>query len=100
MQPEDLIPRKVCILSIQLDAVLDLRKHENLFAVGLTRDDIASDDMSRCREVGEAAHKLNLEGVLAPSATSEGEVLAILELNLRAESIVREAETFLWTALP
>ena len=62
--------------------VLDLTTPEALEQVGLTEDDIRSQDRSKCQEVGAAALYLGLQGVLAPSATGIGFVIAIFEPSL------------------
>jgi len=60
-------------------AVLDLRTDDALTQVGLDRSDIDDDDWTACQTVGHAAHFLNFGGVLAPSATGVGLVLAAFE---------------------
>jgi len=87
------LPRRLYILQVDLEAVLDLTSEEALQAVGLRISDVQSDDPSACQLVGDAAHKLSLEGILAPSAASTGPILAIFELNLRPDSVV-EAQSF------
>ena len=60
-------------------SVLDLRTESALAAVGLNHDDIADDDRTACQSVGQAAWFLQMQGVLAPSASGEGHVLAVFE---------------------
>lgn len=43
------------------------------------RADIDDDDWTACQAVGQAAHFLNFGGVLAPSASGAGLVLAAFE---------------------
>jgi len=90
LQPQSFLPRTVCVLEVGLNAVLDLRRDEGLLAVGLPPTELAAHSMEDCQRIGEAAHKLGLEGLLAPSATGAGQVLAIFELNLRNDSRVQE----------
>ena len=59
--------------------VLDLRDPTALDEVGLTVDDIAGDDWEACQLVGHAAWFLEFAGVLAPSASGQGFVLAVFE---------------------
>jgi RES domain-containing protein len=92
----DLLPRVVHTLEVRLSAVVDLRGEASLLAVGLTMDAVLSDDLRACQEVGEAAHKLGREGILAPSATGVGDVLAIFELNLEVLSVVRSVSHVEW----
>jgi RES domain-containing protein len=64
--------------------VLDVRTEDALNLVGLKPTDISSADMSNCQRVGDAAFYLGLQGVLAPSATAAGFVLALFEVHLTA----------------
>jgi RES domain-containing protein len=100
LPPANLLPRRLCVLQVDLRVVLDLRSTDALAAVGLTAADLESDDWSACQQVGDAAHKLEFEGLLAPSATGTGDVLAIFELHLRPQSVVREVDHKLWAELP
>jgi RES domain-containing protein len=63
--------------------VLDLREPEALRHVGLTTEDILDDDRTACQAVGHAAWFLDLEGVVAPSASGEGVVVTAFEMRLR-----------------
>jgi RES domain-containing protein len=62
--------------------VLDLRDAGALAYVGLSDDDIRDDDWTACQAVGHAAWFLDLEGVIAPSATGEGLVVAAFETRV------------------
>lgn len=59
--------------------VLDLRDTNALDHVGLTLSDIEDADWTACQSVGNAAWFLGHAGVLAPSATGDGHVLAAFE---------------------
>jgi RES domain-containing protein len=89
---ESFLPRTLCVIKVDLEAVLDLRTDEQLSKAGLTAEQLRSYSMRECQSVGEAAHRLRLEGILAPSATGVGEVLAIFDLNLRNSSRVSVTE--------
>ena len=97
---DSFMPRTLCILEAELESVLDLRPDDGLSKVGLSLDQLRSYSMRECQAVGDAAHQLGLEGILAPSATGTGEVLAIFELNLRQSSSVRERGRREWRAMP
>lgn len=99
IEPAALLPRTLCIIRVELHAVLDLRAAEALKAVALDSGIVLGDDVRPCRRVGEAAHKLGLEGLLAPSATGTGEVLVIYIVNLRADSNLEPSETETWETL-
>lgn len=73
----DLLPRIEVRYAVRLQRVLDLRDPDALAGVGLGPGDITADDWTSCQVVGSAAHHAGLEGILAPSATSEGEVLVL-----------------------
>jgi len=95
---QSFLPRTICVLGAELTAVLDLRDDANLALVGLSLGQVRADPTEACRLVGEASHKLGHEGILAPSATGLGEILAIFELNLRNNSRVYERERREWSA--
>jgi RES domain-containing protein len=98
LPPASFVRRTLCLIDVELQGVLDLRSGDNLSRVGLSVEQLTSYSMRECQAVGEAAHRLNLEGILAPSATGTGEVLAVFELNLRADSRVSELERRAWSA--
>lgn len=100
LPPESFLPRTLCILHVNLQAVLDLRSDESSSKVGLSTAAIRRDSVEACQRIGEAGHKLGLEGILAPSATGTGDVLAIFELNLKNDSFVQEVGTRVWPTPP
>ena len=59
--------------------VLDLREQAARSRVGLDIDDISNDDWAACQAVGQCAYFLQYGGVLAPSASGSGLVLAAFE---------------------
>ena len=77
LSPEQFLPRELCTIRVSLSALLDLRGEESRAAIGLSDEQLRADEPASCRGVGEAAHYLGLEGVLAPSATGAGTVLAV-----------------------
>ena len=90
------LPRRLYTLRVELAGVLDIQAPEALAALGLTFADVAADDPSACQAVGDAAHKLTLEAILAPSASSRGPILAIFELNLRPDSAIQVERYATW----
>ena len=93
-------PRALHVLRADELEILDLSSDEALADVGLTRDDIGSDDRSRCQEVGEGAYFLGMQGVLAPSAArSSGIVLVAFSVRLRPGQLDVVEETTLPGAL-
>ena len=88
----DLLPRKEARLGVALERVLDLTNDVNLAAVGLTNADIESKDWRRCQAIGDAAHYVGFEGVLAPSSTGVGTVLAVFVDRMTAASTIEIIE--------
>lgn len=98
--PEDFLPRRLCRYEVTLSAVLDLQDLTARASVDLGEAELKANDATRCRQIGEAAHYLGLEGILAPSATGEGTVLAVFFDRLHADSQIRDIDHEPWTAPP
>lgn len=98
--PEDFLPRQMHRYEVTLAAALDLRSAAARDALDLTRDALSALDARRCQEIGAAAHYLGFEGIIAPSATGTGTVLAVFFESLRAESDVISVEDDEWADLP
>jgi RES domain-containing protein len=89
--PDSFLPRDLHLIDVSELNVLDLTAESSLRRLHLSMADIAGEDWTKCQKVGEAAHLLGLQGILAPSATSLGFVIAAFETNLqRGQLIVRE----------
>lgn len=78
------------VLQVRGMQVLDLRETVALHQVGLDLEDISDDDWTACQTVGHAAYFLDFDGVLAPSATGTGLVLAAFETRLDPEQLTIE----------
>jgi RES domain-containing protein len=100
MPAENLLPRRFQEYDVQLSRVLDLREEQVRADLGLTDAIIRSDDPSRCQLVGDAAHYAGFEGILAPSATGTGEVLAVFTDTLVAGSSIEVGDSDVWYAPP
>lgn len=98
--PEDFLPRRLYRYDVALEAVLDLRGAAARATIALDDAELRAADATACRRVGEAAEHLGLEGLLAPSATGAGTVLAVFFDRLHADSRVHEVEYELWSAVP
>lgn len=96
----DLLPRRLYRYRVELDAVLDLTGPGGLGKAGLFPADISSDDLSSCQAVGDAAHYLGFEAILAPSATSAGRNLAVFFDRLRPGFTVGPLDFETWEAPP
>ncbi len=98
--PEDFLPRRMYHYEVNLGALLDLRSSQARECLDLSSAALAADDPERCREIGECAHYCGREGILAPSATGQGDVLAIFFERLRPDSEVRDIGSTEWVAAP
>lgn len=76
-------PRSIHTFQLTNIELLDLTAPGSLEAVGLSLADIESSDRRACQAVGETAHYLIYQGVLAPSSTGIGNVIAVFEPRVR-----------------
>lgn len=83
------LPRTIHRVAVTNLVVLDLRSDEALSPVGLAQTDLAG-PWPQCQAVGAAAQFLGLGGVVAPSATREGLVIAVFETHVRPGQLVLE----------
>ncbi|OSP08803.1 RES family NAD+ phosphorylase [Microbacterium sp. LEMMJ01] len=72
--------------------VLDLRAPAALAHVGLSDGDIRDPDWTACQNIGNAAWFLGFGGILAPSATGDGIVLAAFEARASPHLSIRDTE--------
>ncbi len=96
----DFLPRRMYRYDVTLAAVLDLRDAATRGALQLSDSELSADNAGACQQIGESAHYLGLEGILAPSATGEGTVLAVFFDRLHADSLVRDLDHESWVAPP
>lgn len=100
LTPDDFLPRELHRFDVRLGAVLDLRTEDARRAVDLNERELRADDPRRCQEVGEAAHYVGLEGILAPSAAGQGTVLAVFLERLRPGSVLETVTSERWDEPP
>ena len=81
-----LLPRELVALELSLGKCLDIRSGEMRDRLDLGSNLIRAADASACQAVGAAAHHLGLEGIIAPSATGIGNVVAVFIGRLFPES--------------
>lgn len=84
---DDLLPRELWSLSMQLDRVLDLTSTATLNKIGLDTGDLTSPDHALTRRMGEAAHERNYQAIRSLSATGVDHILAVFPQNLGAAVI-------------
>jgi RES domain-containing protein len=77
------LPRDLHTIEVTDLRVLDLTVAAARRALAIELTDIEDSDRARCQEVGEAAAYIGLQGVVAPSATRAGVVIAVFERNIR-----------------
>ena len=102
MRPELVEPRRLVACELEVTNVLDLRQPENRETVGLSILDMTSDvgDYASCHRVAQAAHQLELHGIIAPAATGMGETLALFERKLPASEQPVLLDVLHWEELP
>jgi RES domain-containing protein len=99
-RPDDFLPRRLYRCDANLVNLLDLERADARAAVHLADEDLRSDDLGACQAVGEAAHYAGREGILAPSATGRGTVLAVFFDRLGPDSSLRVLDYETWSAPP
>lgn len=98
--PADFLPRHLLKYEIELGAILDLTDAKARDALGLTDEQLRSNDPDFCQRIGEAAHHLGREGVRAPSATGTGHVVAVFVERLLPTSRLDLVSTTVWESTP
>lgn len=101
LRTKDLLPRSMSSIEVELTRVLDLTDAETRGLIGVELNDLLAADPGTTQAMGEAAHRQGFEAIEAPSATGQGEVLAVLvenpqpssRLELRSTEIM-EVSTF------
>jgi RES domain-containing protein len=73
--------RTIYTLEVTLARVLDLTDTELLQNLGIGPAELTADDMNACRQIGGAAHWLERDGLLLPSARSPSTNLVIYPAN-------------------
>lgn len=98
--PADFLPRRLYRYDVQLATLLDLRLPHGRAVLNLTDDQLLRDDPSACQAIGDAAQYVGREGIIAPSATGSGTVLAVFFDRLQPDSLVRPRDFEAWEAPP
>lgn len=98
--PRDFLPRRMYTYDVTLTAVLDLRQAATVDALRVPEASLVADAIGQTQEIGDCAHNLGLEGILAPSAAGDGTVLAVFFDRLLADSHVRDLGYEPWVAAP
>ncbi|MBA3234480.1 MAG: RES domain-containing protein, partial [Chloroflexi bacterium] len=86
-------PRRLSTIRVRLSRVLDLTRPDVCAALGVSENDLTDDEVALPQAIGEAAHHLGYEAILAPSAAGDGNVLAIFLDNRAADSVLEIVES-------
>jgi hypothetical protein len=87
-----ILPRELHTVSVSGLGVLDLTDSMNLALLDISATELRSDDWTLCQWIAEAAHFLGAEGIVAPSATGVGLVVAAFDDRIGGERLtVRES---------
>lgn len=87
---DDLMPREVWSVTINLDRVLDLTNNDTLKTITLTPADVTLADHTLTQSIGEAAHQRGYQAIRSFSATGVDQVLAVLPQNIGGATLTVE----------
>lgn len=82
LRPEDLLPRELWRLEADLDFILDLTDENTRSHLGISFNDVVSDNFEVTQQLGEAAYEHGLQAIRSPSATGVDMVIAVFPENL------------------
>lgn len=85
-------PRRLATIRVRLSRVLDLTNADVRAALEISEADLTSEDLAVPQAIGETAHHLGYEAILAPSAAGKGYTLAIFMDNRAADSLLEVAD--------
>jgi RES domain-containing protein len=98
LSPSSFLPRRLYRIAVDLRAVIDLTDPRSL-PEGIAGLELGADNLSSTQAIGEAAQYLGREGILAPSAAGDGNVLALFINRLMPDSRVDDVDFELWANL-
>lgn len=82
LRPDDLLPRELWRLEADLDPILDLTDEDTLCHLGISLNDVVSDNFGVTQQLGEAAYEHEFQAIRSPSATGVDIVFAVFPENL------------------
>jgi RES domain-containing protein len=87
---DDLLPRELWRITVELTNVLDLTHRETLHSLEIDPTDLVRDDLQFTREIGEAAHARRFQAIRSASATGVDDVVGIMPENLAGVVLLAE----------
>lgn len=100
LDARDFLPRELHTIHLRLDRVLDLRDPASRSVLHLTDEQLRADDLRPCQAIGESAHYLGLEALLAPSAAGSGTACALFLDRLQPRSLIEVVSSDVWEEPP
>ena len=97
---DDFLPRRLYQVRVRLSSVVDLRTQGSRAALSLSDSLLRGDDPSACQAIGEAAHYLAHEGIVAPSAAGPGTIVAVFVRRVGADSSLEIIDSIMWENPP
>lgn len=96
LDPTSFLPRAMYSYELFTATLLDLTAPATLDAIGLREGDLRANDLAGCQAVGEAAYACRRSGVMAPSATGQGVVVALFPDCLASGEVFAAGDYELW----
>jgi hypothetical protein len=90
--PDDFLPRDFVAIRVELAEVIDRRSSVTQQELRLSVGDLTTADLTMTQALGAAAHALDFEGIVAASATSIGDVLAVFPERIRISGVLEVVE--------
>jgi RES domain-containing protein len=87
---DDLLPRELWRITVELTKVLDLTHRGTLEALNIDPADLLRDDRRLTNEIGEAAHEHRFQAIRSASVTGVDDVLAVMPENLAGAVLLAE----------
>lgn len=87
---DDLLPRELWRITVDLTKVLDLTNRDTLQALEVEPRNLIRDDLQYTHEIGETAHAYGYQAIRSASATGLDDVVGIMCDNLGGAVLLAE----------
>ena len=87
---DDLLPRELWRITVELTKVLDLTHRDTLEALEVDPADLIRKDLQHTHEIGEAAHKHRFQAIRSASVTGVDDVVGIMPEHLGGAVLLAE----------